>query len=92
MNRLVITAFEHNCKKYTVYLVMDEHRKLIDVQIFEPEEQTILDHIYVGFVEKIVPNIQAAFVRIANGQKCYLPLRDLQTPVYAKKQSDTKIL
>lgn len=92
MNRLVITAIEHNNKEYTAYLVMDEQRKLLDVQLFEPEEQTLLDHIYVGFVERIVPNIQAAFVRIADGQKCYLPLSDLQAPIYAKKQSDTKIL
>lgn len=92
MNRLVITAIEHNKKEYTAYLVIDEQRKLLDVQLFEPEEQTLLDHVYVGFVERIVPNIQAAFVRIADGQKCYLPLGDLQAPVYAKKQSDTKIL
>ena len=92
MNRLVITAFEHNRKEYTAYLMMDEQRELVDVQLFEPEDQMLLDHIYVGFVERIVPNIQAAFVRIANGQKCYLPLNDLQAPVYAKKQSDTKRL
>lgn len=92
MYRLVITAFEHNRKEYTAYLMMDEQRELVDVQLFEPEDQMLLDHIYVGFVERIVPNIQAAFVRIANGQKCYLPLNDLQAPVYAKKQSDTKRL
>lgn len=92
MNRLVITTIEHNKKEYTAYLVMDEHRKLLDVQLFEPEDQSLLDHIYVGFIERIVPNIQAAFVRIADGQKCYLPLSDLQAPVYAKKQSDKKIL
>lgn len=92
MNRLVITTFEHKKKEYTAYMVLDERRKLVDVQLFEPMEQTLLDHIYVGFVEKIVPNIQAAFVRIANGQKCYLPLSDLKSPIYAKKQSDKKVL
>lgn len=92
MNRLVITTIEHNKKDYTAYLVMDEQRKLLDVQLFEPEEQTLLDHIYVGFVERIVLNIRAAFVRIADGRKCYLPLSDLQAPVYVKKQSSTKIL
>lgn len=92
MNRLIITLIEHNRKEYTAYLVMDEQRKLVDVQLFEPEDQMLLDHIYVGFVERIVPNIQAAFVRIADGQKCYLPLSDLQAPIYAKKQSDTKPL
>ncbi|MEE0596795.1 MAG: ribonuclease E/G, partial [Agathobacter sp.] len=69
MNRLIITEIEHNHKNYCAYLVMDEHRRLLDVQLFEPQDETLLDHIYVGFVEKIVPNIQAAFVRIAGGQK-----------------------
>ena len=61
MNRLIITEIEHNQKNYCAYLVMDEYRRLLDVQLFEPQNETLLDHIYVGFVEKIVPNIQAAF-------------------------------
>ena len=84
MNRLIITEIEHNQKKYCAYLVVDENRKLSDIQLYEPQDETLLDHIYVGFVEKIVPNIQAAFVRIAGGQKCYLPLGDLKSPIYAK--------
>ncbi len=92
MNRLIITEIEHNQKNYCAYLVMDEYRRLLDVQLFEPQDETLLDHIYVGFIEKIVPNIQAAFVRIANNQKCYLPLSDLKNPIYAKKQSQTKLL
>ena len=67
MNRLIITEIEHNQKKYCAYLVVDENRKLSDIQLYEPQDETLLDHIYVGFVEKIVPNIQAAFVRIAGG-------------------------
>ena len=92
MNRLIITEIEHNQKKYCAYLVVDENRKLSDIQLYGPQDETLLDHIYVGFVEKIVPNIQAAFVRIAGGQKCYLPLSDLKSPIYAKKQSETKPL
>ena len=41
MNRLVITAFEHNRKEYTAYLMMDEQRELVDVQLFEPEDQML---------------------------------------------------
>ena len=70
MNRLVITKIEHHKKKYIAYILMDENRNIQEIQVFEPEEQSLLNHIYVGYVEKIVPNIQAAFVRIAGGQKC----------------------
>ena len=65
MNRLVITAFEHNRKEYTAYLMMDEQRELVDVQLFEPEDQMLLDHIYVGVGERMVPKIKGAFVGIA---------------------------
>ena len=87
MNRIVVTKLEHHQTEYLAYLVLDENRKLQELQVFEPEENTLLDHIYVGYVEKIVPNIHAAFVRIADGQKCYLPLNDVKNPVYTRKLS-----
>lgn len=87
MNRLVITRFEHRQNHYTAYIILDEKRKLKELQVFEPENKTLIGHIYVGYVEKIVPNINAAFVRIADKQKCYLPLEDVQSPVYTKKLS-----
>ena len=90
MNRIVITRIEHKKESYIAYIVLDENRKFLDLQVFEPEEKSLLGQIYVGYVEKVVPNIHAAFVRIADGQKCYLPLDDLKQPLYARKQSNTK--
>ena len=90
MNRIVVTKLEHHQTEYLAYLVLDENRKLQELQVFEPEENTLLDHIYVGYVEKIVPNIHAAFVRIADGQKCYLPLNDVKNPVYSRKLSTSQ--
>ena len=90
MHRLAITRIEKNHKNYIAYILLDENRKICDLQVFEPEEETLLNNIYVGYVEKVVPNIQAAFVRIANGQKGYLPLKDLRAPVFTHKQSEKK--
>lgn len=87
MNRLVITRIEYRKNSYTAYLLLDEKRKLNGLQMFEPEGKTLLGNIYVGYVEKIVENIYAAFVRISDKQKCYLPLEDVQSPVYTKKLS-----
>lgn len=87
MNRIVITKMEHRQKLYTAYMLLDEQRRLQQLQVFEPEETSLIGHIYVGYVEKIVPNIHAAFVRIADGQKCYLPLHDVVSPIYTHKQS-----
>lgn len=92
MRRIVITEIEHKGRLYTAYLVLDENRKIEELQVFEPEEDSILGRIYVGYVEKVAANIRAAFVRIDGGQKCYLPLDDLKNPVFAKKQSAAKPL
>lgn len=42
------------------------------------EEASILGNIYVARVSNIVPNINAAFVDIAKGESCYLPLEDYE--------------
>lgn len=87
MNRIVITRIEHRQSQYTAYMLLDERRKLQELQVFEPEDKSLIGQIYVGYVEKIVQNINAAFVRISDGQKCYLPLNDVISPVYTRKQS-----
>ncbi len=38
------------------------------------EKKSILNNIYVGQIEKIAQNIQAAFVRFGDGLTGYLPL------------------
>ena len=38
MNRLVITAFEHNRKEYTAYLMMDEQRENFVMGMNMPDE------------------------------------------------------
>ena len=87
MHRLAITRIEKNHKDYIAYILLDENRKICELQVFEPEEETLLNNIYVGYVEKVVPNIQAAFVRIANGRKGYLPLKDLKKNRFRKGMS-----
>lgn len=47
----------------------------------------ILNNIYVARVSQVVKNIGAAFVEIAKGQRCFLPLDDLREPVYVKRIS-----
>lgn len=94
MNRLAITHVdltEKLNKKHLVYIMLDEKREFVDFQVFD-EEESILNHIFVGRVENIVSNINAAFVRISPSRMCYLPLEDLKAPIYVKKQSERKTL
>lgn len=92
MNRIILTRIGHNTNTYIVYILADEKRRFLDLQVFEPQENTLLNNIYTGYVEKIVPGIHAAFIRISDGQKCYLPLEDIKTPVFTRKQSQKKAI
>ena len=55
-------------------------------------ETSLLGNIYVGKVENIVTNLNAAFVKIAPDIRCYLPLSDVKNPVFTRKLSRTKAL
>ena len=94
MNRLAITQValkEKSNKKHLAYIMLDERRDFVDFQVFS-EDESLLNNIYVARVDNIVPNINAAFVRISPTQVCYLPLEDCISPLYVKKQSEKKTL
>ena len=94
MNRLAITRVilnEKLNKKHLAYIMLDEKREFVDFQVFNDEE-SLLNSIFVARVDNIVPNINAAFVRTSPKQVCYLPLEDVQAPLYVKKQSELKAL
>jgi len=94
MNRLAITRValkEKSNKKHLAYIMLDEKRDFVDFQVFQ-EEDSLLNSIFVARVDNIVPNIKGAFVRISQKQVCYLPLEDVKSPLYVKKQSEHKQL
>lgn len=94
MNRLAITRVarkENSDSKYLAYILLDEKRDFADFQLFQ-DENSLLNGIYVGRVENIVPSIKGAFVRISPKQICYLPLEDSRSLLYVKKQSQKKSL
>ena len=94
MNRLAITRVsmkEKSNKKHLAYIMLDEKREFVDFQVFQ-EDNSLLNNIYVARVDNIVPNIKGAFVRISPKQVCYLPLEDIKSPLYVKKQSERKVL
>ena len=94
MHRLAITRVsmtEKSNKKHLAYIMLDEKRDFVDFQIFD-ETESLLNQIVVARVDNIVPNIKGAFVRISPKQVCYLPLDDVNVPLYVKKQSELKTL
>ncbi len=94
MNRLAITRVsmtEKSNKKHLAYIMLDEKRNFVDFQVFNDEE-SLMNSIFVARVDNIVPNIKGAFVRISPKQVCFLPLEDIKSPLYVKKQSELKDL
>lgn len=53
---------------------------------------TLLGNIYVGKVKNILKSIDAAFVEIAGGQICFLPLSEAQHPILTNRTYDGRIL
>ena len=87
MNRIALTRFEHHNVPYIAYCGLDEQRELTEFQLFPMEEESILDQIHIAKVEKIVPNIHAAFVKISGDKRSYLPLADAKEPIYTQKKA-----
>lgn len=92
MNRLAITRLsiqKYSKKEFLAYIMLDEKRNVQDFELFE-DEHTLLNGIYIGRVENIIQNINAAFIRIGKEQMCYLSMEDLAAPIFTKKQSKNK--
>ena len=94
MHRLAITRValkEKLNKKHLAYIMLDEKRDFVDFQVFDNEE-SLLNSIFVARVDNIVSNINGAFLRISPKQVCFLPLEDINKPLYVKKQSTRNVL
>ena len=92
MNRLAVTRVSYNDNTYDACILLDENRDVIDFSVFSQNEKQLMNQIYIARVEKIVSNINAAFVKIGDNQKCYLSLEDLKSPIFTKKISERKLL
>ena len=61
-------------------LAMLEDDQLFEIYLEEADEESLTGSIYLGRVENIVPNLQAAFVNIGEGRNAFLRERDLCAP------------
>ncbi|MBE5950250.1 MAG: ribonuclease E/G [Lachnospiraceae bacterium] len=85
MNELVIT----NYKNHTICAVYED-QTMVQVSAFQNME-TFLGNIYIGRVDNVVKNINAAFVNIGDKISCYLDLSSVEGAIFTKKQSKKKV-
>lgn len=86
MNELVITNYK-NSMISAVY----EDKIMTQVSACRKKQAICVGNIYVGRVDNILKNINAAFVNIAEGVSCYLDMSTGAEPLFTKKQSDKKL-
>lgn len=86
MNELVITNY-----KNSIISAVYQDKEMIQVSACRKKATACIGNIYVGRVDNIVKNINAAFVNISDQLSCYLDLSVATKPLFVKKQSEKKI-
>lgn len=79
-------------QNFYVSALYDAKGKMAEVFLSPEEEETLLGNFYIGRVEHVVKNLNAAFVRISPEQICYLSMDDVLNPLFTKKISQKKVL
>ena len=95
MNKYIITHEKIKMQNreeqdFIVSALYNHDKKMIEVSLTPPDEDSLLGNIYIGRVENVVQNIRAAFVKISPEQTCYLSLDDLKNAHFTKKLSARK--
>ena len=65
--------------------LLEEHGRAVEIHCDPDDAKVRLGDIYIGRVQNVVRNLNAAFVEILPGVMAYLSLEDLRDPVYTKK-------
>lgn len=71
--------------------LLDDNNHTVEIHCDDPDNKTSLGNIYIGKVQNIAKNMNAAFVEIEPGVICYLSLNDLKNPIYTKKGASKTI-
>lgn len=87
MSKIIITRQLLYNKNFIVYIEMDSDNNIVNLELFNDDNPSILYNVYVGRVENIVKNINSAFVRISSEQNCYMSLKHSSKYIYCKKNS-----
>lgn len=84
--KLIFTKYE----KRSLALLFQKDR-LIAAQVL-PEGENRIGAIYIGKVKNVTPNINACFVEIADGEICFLPLKEAANPFLLNRKFDGRVL
>lgn len=83
---LIITDYKNK-----IMTARYEDKKMVEVSFESKETLSILGNIYVGRVENIVKSINAAFVEIMPGVKCYYSLEENKEHIFLNRKNTDKL-
>ena len=96
MKKYIITQEKLNtsnkAQDFMVSALYDENRTMLEVTLSALDEESLLGNLYIGRVENVVKNLNAAFIRISPEQICYYSMDDYKNPLFTKKVSVKKPL
>lgn len=84
--KLLFTTYR---QKSCAFFIRNE--RLVAASLLPTAANTI-GAIYIGKVKNVVSNINACFVEIANGEICFLPMKEAQFPYLLNRVADGRIL
>ena len=91
MNKLIMTHMQCSGQKCLV-TAMETDGKLVTLQVENPQKEQLLGSIHVGKVQKVLPNLNAAFVEIENHVPCFFAYEKENHIIFrnAKKSQELK--
>ncbi len=71
--------------------LLDDAGHAVEIHVDDPAQGPKLGDIYIGLVQKVAKNINAAFVEIIPGVQGYLPFDEIIEPIYTSKGPSPEI-
>lgn len=62
--------------------------RLLSAGVYEEESASLVGNIYIGKVQRVIRNIQAAFVEIGDKQLAFLPFSEVKEPLLLNRAFD----
>lgn len=85
LGKLIFTNYK-GCN----WALLCNDNRLISAEVL-PNTPSKIGAIYIGKVKNVVSNIDACFVEIKDGELCFLPLKEAQTPFVLNRIYDGRI-
>lgn len=82
--KLIITGYREG-----LLIALSEDSEIVELQYEEAGQESILGNIYVGRIEQVVKNIDAAFISFGDGQMGYYSIKDNKSPCFLNPKKNS---